>query len=239
MEWGTADRVGFEPTIPVRVYRFSRPAPSATRTPVQATNLQRLTALRDLGGPTAASKNPTQCRSAGPTCLPPEPVASRSERRSLARGLDPRIATADRVPGGPLEHDEDHPGHRYCDGSEAHELHLGRQVEALGEQVDGSIAEPVGQIERVADVAYIAGQFLQGRGKLAAIGGPDGGDTKAQKDQVPAVAGIEISRKDEREGEDRGERAKRGDQVAGSGTDLPAVEHQARREEGANTSGVA
>ena len=30
----TADRVGFEPTIPLRVYRFSRPAPSATRTPV-------------------------------------------------------------------------------------------------------------------------------------------------------------------------------------------------------------
>src|SRR3954468_13648151 len=29
------DRVGFEPTIPVRVYRFSRPAPSATRAPVQ------------------------------------------------------------------------------------------------------------------------------------------------------------------------------------------------------------
>src|SRR5215204_2930058 len=28
------DRVGFEPTIPLRVYRFSRPAPSATRTPV-------------------------------------------------------------------------------------------------------------------------------------------------------------------------------------------------------------
>src|SRR5713101_3875485 len=31
---GGADRVGFEPTIPLPVYRFSRPAPSATRTPV-------------------------------------------------------------------------------------------------------------------------------------------------------------------------------------------------------------
>ena len=31
----TTDRVGFEPTIPLPVYRFSRPAPSATRTPVQ------------------------------------------------------------------------------------------------------------------------------------------------------------------------------------------------------------
>src|SRR5438876_11092208 len=31
---GTTDRVGFEPTIPLPVYRFSRPAPSATRTPV-------------------------------------------------------------------------------------------------------------------------------------------------------------------------------------------------------------
>ena len=35
--WGQrehTDRVGFEPTIPLPVYRFSRPAPSATRTPV-------------------------------------------------------------------------------------------------------------------------------------------------------------------------------------------------------------
>ena len=31
---GGTDRVGFEPTIPLPVYRFSRPAPSATRTPV-------------------------------------------------------------------------------------------------------------------------------------------------------------------------------------------------------------
>src|SRR5687768_994170 len=31
----STDRVGFEPTIPLPVYRFSRPAPSATRTPVQ------------------------------------------------------------------------------------------------------------------------------------------------------------------------------------------------------------
>src|SRR5687768_2232896 len=70
MGWRRADRVGFEPTIPVRVYRFSRPAPSATRTPVQATNLQRLTALRDLGGQARGLENPTQCRSPGPTCLP-------------------------------------------------------------------------------------------------------------------------------------------------------------------------
>jgi len=38
----TTDRVGFEPTIPLRVYRFSRPAPSATRTPV----LQQLNRFR-------------------------------------------------------------------------------------------------------------------------------------------------------------------------------------------------
>src|SRR5262249_60005236 len=31
---GRTDRVGFEPPIPLRVYRFSIPAPSDTRTPV-------------------------------------------------------------------------------------------------------------------------------------------------------------------------------------------------------------
>lgn len=33
--WSFTDREGFEPSIPLPVYRFSRPAPSATRTPVQ------------------------------------------------------------------------------------------------------------------------------------------------------------------------------------------------------------
>src|SRR6266496_162529 len=31
------DGVGFEPTMPLRAYRFSRPAPSATRTPIPTT----------------------------------------------------------------------------------------------------------------------------------------------------------------------------------------------------------
>lgn len=30
-----AEKVGFEPTMPLRAYRFSRPAPSTTRTPLQ------------------------------------------------------------------------------------------------------------------------------------------------------------------------------------------------------------
>src|SRR5512140_963596 len=30
----SAERVGFEPTMPIRAYRFSRPAPSTTRTPL-------------------------------------------------------------------------------------------------------------------------------------------------------------------------------------------------------------
>src|SRR5438105_3470476 len=34
--FGQTERVGFEPTIPLPVYRFSRPAPSATRTPLLA-----------------------------------------------------------------------------------------------------------------------------------------------------------------------------------------------------------
>src|SRR3989441_12935911 len=33
----STDGVGFEPTMPLRAYRFSRPAPSATRTPIQPT----------------------------------------------------------------------------------------------------------------------------------------------------------------------------------------------------------
>ena len=30
-----AEKVGFEPTMPLRAYRFSRPAPSTTRTPLR------------------------------------------------------------------------------------------------------------------------------------------------------------------------------------------------------------
>ena len=41
----TADREGFEPSKPLPVYRFSRPAPSATRTPVQSRSEKVTTAL--------------------------------------------------------------------------------------------------------------------------------------------------------------------------------------------------
>jgi hypothetical protein len=48
-----ADRVGFEPTLPRRVNRFSRPAPSATRPPVQ---VPANTGLSVIGPPAGESR---------------------------------------------------------------------------------------------------------------------------------------------------------------------------------------
>src|SRR6266576_293067 len=76
------DREGFEPSKPLPVYRFSRPAPSATRTPVLARhNCFRARSL-------SWSVTLCQCRPASPLAcclLLPPPIHRIVQRLELAR----------------------------------------------------------------------------------------------------------------------------------------------------------